>query len=170
MYKCTNDLRYYIYVKRRNLQSLKNSCPEESEPLRTTDNSNRILQSPRYGCTKSRKSRRYFYRRNEFCLYNVSIPECESERIIIEREVRNESSVWQELQGRSAENRCTDYLQFYYGNVSTHRYCGTEVSPLHGQLLTIPATQFMAVFWTDPAINKLGFKLKARCLPLEGQK
>ena len=165
MYYCTNDLRYYIYAKRRNLQGLQNSCPEESVLLRTTDNSNRILQSPRYGCTRGRKSRKYFYRRNEFCLYNVSIPECESEIIIIERE---ESNVWQELQGRSAENRCSDYLQFYYGNVSTHRYCGTELSPL--QLRTIPATQFLAVFWTDPAINKIGFKLRARCLPLEGQK
>ena len=32
--------------------------------------------------------------------------------------------------------------------------------------LEIPATQFLAVFWTDPSVNGLGFKLRARCTAL----
>ena len=71
----------------------------------------------------------------------------------------------QKLEGKwkdeNGQITCADYLQFYYGNLRTDQFCDNELSlllPLH-----IPATQLMAVFWTDPAINKLGFKLRARC-------
>ena len=158
--KCGSD--YRIFLNRRNVQGLLRKCPEESETLRTTDNSDRILQSPRYGCRKGRGSgNHYAYRRSDLCLYNVSIPECESGSLIIESATENDHELEGRLRDENGHVICSDYLQFYYNGLRTQRYCGTELSlllPLH-----IHATQFLALFWTDPAINKLGFKLRARC-------
>ena len=77
----------------------------------------------------------------------------------------------QELQERTQSDdglngTCADYLQFYYdicdSRVKTSHYCGTELS--HPLEIEIPATQFMAVFWTDPADNFWGFHVRARCV------
>ena len=145
--------------------SLQRKCPDETEMIRTTESNgtDRILQSPRYGCRKGRGSgNHYAYRRSDLCLYNVSIPNCESGSLIIESASDNDQELEGRLRNENGQIICSDYLQFFYGSSRTKRYCGTELSLLLP--LEIPATQFMAVFWTDPAINKLGFKLRARCL------
>ena len=160
--KCDND--YRIHLNHRNLKGLLKNCPDESDNLQTTNENgtDRILLSPRYGCRKGKGSGNlYNYRRSDLCLYNISIHNCESGILIIESVSESE----QELEGRLRDDNgqivCTDYLQFYYNNSRTGRFCGEELSLLLP--IEIPATQFMAVFWTDPAINKLGFKLRARC-------
>ena len=177
MDKCGSE--YRIFLKRRNIQKLIRMCPNESESeaLRVHGSENGTiveLQSPRYGCRK-RSGNLYAYRISELCLYNVSIPRCESKTLIVER-VRTEHA--QELEDCESKTliveregtaqelegcECRDYLQFYYGSMKTKTYCGNELMSLQ---LEIPATEFMAVFWTDPAENKLGFKLAVRCKPL----
>ena len=170
-YKTTIDKcgsQYRVYLNRRNLANLQKKCGTERENLAEGEDSV-VFPSPRYNCTKKR-GHKYIYRRSELCLYNISIPNCESGRVTIESP--SGDGFRQELQERiqshnNFNNTCVDYLQFYYdvGNSTrkTSRYCGTELSyPLH---IAIPDTQFMAVFWTDLAINHLGFHLTAKCVP-----
>ena len=159
--KCGNG--YRIFLNKRNFNGLQRSCPLETQDLRSLTETERLLQSPRYGCRKGRGSgNHYGYRRSDLCLYNVSIPSCESGRLLIESATDNDQELEARLRDENGDVVCSDYLQFYYGNSSTQRYCGTELSLMFP--LEIPATQFLAVFWTDPAVNKLGFKLRARCL------
>ena len=147
---------YRIYLKKRNSESLQ-KC-RETEALPETGSNEILFSSPRYKCRK-KSGHFYNYRRAELCLYNISLPDCESGVVAISS-AREDSQVLQER----FDDTCVDYLQFYYdGNSTTNRYCGTELS--HDQLnLTIPATQFMAVFWTDFATNNLGFRLIASCI------
>ena len=94
----------------------------------------------------------YNYRKNEFCLYNVSIPNCESGFLMFE-------SLSGNIQPRE-NGKCSDYLQIFYGNSRTDTLCGDEVPPI------IQTTQFLALFWTDPSTNDFGgFKLRAKCRP-----
>ena len=160
--KCGNN--YRIYLNRRNLTSLQKNCPDESESLQTTNanGTDRIFQSPRYGCRKgSGSGNLYSYRRSDLCLYNISIHNCESGTLIIESPSDSDQKLEGKWRDENGQITCADYLQFYYGNLQTDRFCDNELSLLLP--LQIPATQLMAVFWTDPAINKLGFKLRARC-------
>ena len=146
---------YRIYLKRRNSESLR-KC-HESEALSETGSNEIIFSSPRYKC-KKKSGHVYNYRRAELCLYNISVPDCESGVVTI-TSAGGDSQV---LERRY--DTCYDYLQFYYnGNKTTSRFCGTELS--HDQLnLKIPATQFIAVFWTDiTCTNALGFRLIASC-------
>ena len=167
--KCGNQ--YRVYLNRRNFASLNRKCDNERESLlgNVTENSMIVFASPRYNCIKKRGNM-YPYRHNEFCLYNVSIPDCESGRMVIKSPGNNQFR--QELQERTQSDdglngTCADYLQFYYdigdSTVKTSHYCGTELS--HPLEIEIPATQFMAVFWTGPTNNYLGFHLRARCVP-----
>ena len=161
---CGTD--YRVYLNRRNLKGLQKKCPEESEDILTTDSNGteRILQSPRYGCRKGRGTGNlYSYRKSDLCLYNVSIPVCENGSLLIESASESDHEIEDRMRDENGHTICSDYLQFFYGNSKTIRYCGTDLSLLLP--LQIPATQFMAVFWTDYEVNKLGFKLKASCLP-----
>jgi hypothetical protein len=164
--KCGNQ--YRVYLNRRNFASLNRKCNNESESLPKTEDSTIVFASPRYNCIKKRGNS-YPYRHNEFCLYNVSISDCESGSVVIESPSDNQFR--QQLQERTQSDdglngTCADYLQFYYdigdSTVKTSHYCGTELS--HPLEIEIPATQFMAVFWTDPGDNYLGFNLRARCV------
>ena len=156
--QCGNE--YRIFLNRRNL---KRSCPLETEDLRSITETEKLLQSPRYGCRKGHGSgNHYGYRPSDFCLYNVSIPSCESGSLLIESATDNDQELETRLRDENNDFVCSDYLQFYYGNSSTQRYCGTELSLMLP--LQIPDTQFLAVFWTDPSVNGLGFKLAVRCL------
>ena len=162
--KCGTD--YRIYLNRRNLKKLQRSCPTESEEILSSNSneSERIFQSPRYGCRKGRGTGNlYRYRRSDLCLYNVSIPFCESGSLLIESASENDHELEDRIRSENDHFICSDYLQIFYGNSSkTSRYCGNDLS-LHLPL-EIPTTQFMAVFWTDPDINKLGFSLRASCI------
>ena len=157
--KCGASIR--IHLNRRNITVLKEAC-NESEKLILQQESRVTFHSPRFGCRKARKFRSY--QKSDFCLYNVSIPSCESSgRLVLESGDRNAQENF--IQNRKSDSECSDYLQFFYHNSSSVRYCGRELSE---RQIQIPATQFMAVFWTDAAINKPGFTLTARCLPYEG--
>ena len=161
--QCGTD--YRVYLNHRNEASLRRQCPSEDENLPTTDGSDRYLQSPRYGCRKGRGSGSLFhYRRSELCLYNISIPDCESGWLIVESSSSNDHQIEEQMRDDSGNLLCTDYLQIFYGSSRTERFCDNHLTlklPL-----SIPATQFLAVFWTDPSTNDLGFKLRARCRPL----
>ena len=161
--KCETD--YRVYLNQRNLERERRNCPEESEEILTTNSNGtkRILQSPRYGCRKGRGTGNlYSYRRSDLCLYNVSIPFCESGSLLIESASESDHELEDRMRDENGHVICSDYLQFFYGNSRTSRFCGTDLS-LHLPL-EIPATQFMAVFWTDPEVNKLGFNLRASCV------
>ena len=150
--KCNGYHR--IYLKRRNSESLQ-KC-HETEALFETGSNEINFSSPRYKCRK-KSGHFYNYRRAELCLYNISVSDCESGVVTISS-AEDDSQVLQERR----DDTCVDYLQFYDGNSTTSRFCGIELS--HNQLnLTIPATQFMAVFWTDFTRNALGFRLIASC-------
>ena len=152
------DDGYRVYLNRRNLDTLVTSCPNESNAFPISSQNESFLQSPRYGCYKSEEDEQFFtYRKSDFCLYNISVPNCASGKVIIDNELHNT----QELERKLRDHICSDYLQFYYENESSLRYCGTELSRIK---LEIPTSQFLAVFWTDTSINKLGFKLRVRCL------
>ena len=98
-------------------------CPNESEVLRVTvhgfeNETIIVMQSPRYGCRKH-SGNLCAYRRSELCLYNVSIPRCESQTLTVERE-----GAPQELEDCESKSlivgsaqeledcECRDYLQF----------------------------------------------------------
>lgn len=156
---------YRIHLNRRNGKQRDISCLSETEQRQTVliqnGDSSHIFQSPRFGCQNER-NKTYMYRKSELCLYNISIPDCLSGAITLDV-----SSDAQGLQARTATDSgeddavCTDYLQLYYGSTSTQRFCGDDLSLMLP--LQIPTTEFLAVFWTDPSVNALGFKLRARC-------
>ena len=131
------------------------SCPGRTTelPLVNRSSTDRFIQSPRYGCEKD--DHLHTYRKSDLCLYNVSIPDCASGKLVIDNKLHES----QELE-RRIRNVCSDYVQFYHGKSCSVRYCGTELSRIN---LEIPATNFLAVFWTDTSYNKLGFKLRVRC-------
>ena len=164
MDRCGND--YRIYLNLRNLTGIQRKCPHESEIIPTTesDGSDRLFQSPRYGCRKGRGSGNlYGYQRSDLCLNNISIPNCDSGSLLIESSSGNDHEIEGRVRDENGHFICSDYLQFFYGTSKTERYCANDLTlklPL-----VIPATRLMAVFWTDPAINDLGFNLRASCLP-----
>ena len=169
-YKTTVDkcgLDYRIYLNKRNIENLQQTCPSESIDIITlTENAtDRLFQSPRYRCRKGRGSGAlYQYRRSDFCLYNVSIPNCESGWLTIESAMANDREIEQRMKAENGEYTCTDYLQLFYGNSKTENFCDNDLTlklPLH-----IPATQFLAIFWTDPSTNEDGFEIRAKCRPL----
>ena len=120
---------------------------------------NVLFHSPRYECRK-KNGRMYAYRNKELCLYNISVPDCESGSVVI----GGYQYARQQLQERSHNDQCLDYLQFYYHSVSgslqhTNRTCGEEFVTYY----LYPATNFMAVFWLDGSQSYAGFKLRATC-------
>ena len=123
-----------------------------------------IFPSPRYQCQK-RNGRIYRYRNKELCLYNISVPNCDSGRVFIQP-VENKP---QELEERLENGECVDYLQFFYdgseGNSvkRTNRFCGTELN--EESHIPLPTTNFLALFWTDTLHNSVGFDLRAICQP-----
>ena len=129
-------------------------------PTFTANGSDRYFQSPRYGCIR-KNNKVYAYRPKELCLYHVSIPNCESGFLVIESSSNNT----QAIETRDEKGICKDYLQIFYGESATEPFCGNDLTlklPL-----TIPTTQFLALFWTDPSNNDdLGFKLRAKCKEL----
>ena len=158
---------YRIYLNQRNEAGLQRQCPSESEDLRSAkaDGSERYLQSPRYGCRKGRGTGSlHNYRPNEFCLYNVSISNCESGFTVLESFSGSNHQMEEQMRDESGNLICTDYLQLFYGNSKTERFCDNDLTL--NLPLTLPTTQFLAVFWTDPSTNDLGFKLRAKCRPL----
>ena len=161
--RCSNEFR--IFLKRRNFGKLKTLCPKDSQALRPIGPQTRIFSSPRFGCLK-RSGNRYAYRRSELCFYNITIPNCESNVVIVERSNETEPGsnreLLQKIEERTPNQECNDYLQLYYGTSSTQKYCGNDLSQsLH---LLIPTTHFLAIFWTNSADNELGFHLRASCL------
>ena len=157
-----NTSEFRLYLNKRNLNNLLRNCPHESESLTVIEGENAssvIFHSPRYQCRK-KNGKIYPYRNKELCLYNISLPNCESGSVTI----LGTTSAPQELQERSGNGQCVDYLQFfYYHGVSgslrrTNRACGVDLDYNH-----IPATNFMAVFWADSSKNYAGFKLRATC-------
>ena len=148
--RCNDEYRVYL-----NKRGLSRTC-NDSHVLAENGDSEIFFESPRYMC--ERKKGRYFtYRRSDLCLYNISITDCESGRVIVEHPERDEPN----LEEKNNDGICVDYLQFYYDsyNSRTGRFCGTELR----NLTVIPATQFLAVFWTDTKRNTAGFNLRARC-------
>jgi hypothetical protein len=159
VYEC-NDSDYRVYLKPRNMTVLQNQCPGESPTgdLRQISHSNTVVfNSPRYGCINPNK-KRLRYRKSEFCLYNISIPDCWAGVVTIESSVDMQS-----LQERDDDGKCRDYLQFFSGSFTSQRYCGSELSTSEGFELTVPSLQFLAVFWTDSGVNAPGFQLTASC-------
>ena len=60
-------------------------------------------------------------------------------------------------------NTCRDYLQFYgEGGYLSRRYCGNELGD-RDELVTIPSTNVLAVFWSNFSKYRTGFKLVAAC-------
>lgn len=108
------------------------------------------------------------YRPREFCLYNISIQNCQSGRVLIETQEQDPPVQEQDppvVEERDVNGTCSDYLQFYYkvdnSTAKTRRYCGVDFdAPI---LDVIPSTQFIAVFWTDISHSYLGFSLRVRC-------
>ena len=153
-----------MYLNLRDELSLQQRCPSESENLATIDGSQRFLQSPRYGCRKGRGSGSlYHYRRSDLCLYNISFPDCESGRLVVESASQNSHQIEEQMRDENGNYICTDYLQIFYGDSKTERFCDDDLTlklPLK-----IRARQLLAVFWTDPSTNDLGFKLRVRCRP-----
>lgn len=153
--------QYRVYINRRNFSGLKHKCRNETEQLAEVDEGEIIFSSPRYKCEK-KSGKFYDYRQSELCLYNISIANCESGRAVIEVAERDDV----ELEHRS-NGTCNDYLQFYYYNhhstlLRTNRTCGRELY----NLPILPATQFLAVFWTDRNyISNVGFSFKVKCQP-----
>ena len=117
-----------------------------------------LFRSPRYTCTKGHK--KLDYRSYDFCLYNISLPNCESGRVQIETPEQDIPEVQERKDGV-----CQDYLQFYYNyNNSTSKtraFCGSDFNVTI--VADIPTTDFVAVFWTDFRANFRGFELLARC-------
>ena len=163
VFRCSNEFR--ISLKRRNFGNLKRLCLKESQALRAIGRQTRILSSPRFGCLK-RSGNRYAYRRSELCLFNVTISDCESNVVVVESNNETEPGsnreLLQKIEERAPNQECNDYLQFYYGTFSTQKYCGNDFSQSFH--LQIPTTNFLAVFWTSPADNELGFHLRVSCL------
>jgi hypothetical protein len=163
-YRTTIDLcetGYRIYLNRRNFESLAQKC-QEQEALAMTEEEV-IFPSPRYQC-KKRNGKVYQYRSRELCLYNISLPNCESGSVLVQPTEEDP----QELEDRKEDGLCADYIQFYYSSddnpiVWTNQLCGTNLNET-----TIPATQFMALFWSDTNKNRLGFKLRAKCQDVTG--
>ena len=153
------ETEYRIHLNRRNFRGLLRNCPNESETLPVSAESV-IFTSPRYGCRKG-NGRVYPYRNKELCLYNISVPNCESGRIRVQSPVEDIK-----LQGR-VNYRCVDYLQFYYSEggkyVAANRTCSNELTP-DGNTMSIPGNNVLAVFWTSTFNNHEGFRLMATCL------
>lgn len=157
VYQC--DDGYRIYLNKRNFQRLKSACPNETKTVLTSPSGDRILQSPRYGCRKPPQSRTTFYpyRKREFCLYDISIPDCPSGRV----RIHNNEHYAQELEQKQRYHICTDYLEIFANSTSSEQFCDSELSRIN---LEIPATRFTALFWTDTSVNKLGFRLSVSCV------
>ena len=168
-YRTTIDLcgtECRLYLNRRNFQGLRDSCPSETEVLSTSD-TEVIFQSPRHQCRK-RNGRFYQYRNRELCLYNISVPDCKSGRVLIQAVEDNPL----QLEERGDNGKCMDYLQFYYDSrernsiEQTNRFCGVELkSRTDDDPIVLPTTNFLAVFWTDTQNNYVGFGMRARCQP-----
>ena len=163
--ECENNTsEYRLYLNRRDLNNLIRNCPNESETLTVIEGENASVSfhSPRYQCRK-KNGRLYPYRNKELCLYNISVPDCESGIVSIQH-----AKDPQELQERLNETSpCRDYLQFHYNNndsyVRTNPLCGMEILLDPPEFSNIPATNLLAVFWTDGSKNYAGFKLRAAC-------
>lgn len=150
------DDGYRVYLNRRNLESLQLSCPNETNDVPISPLGGRFLQSPRYDCRKGADNKFLMYRRSDFCLYDISIADCPSGRILIDNELHNV----QEIERRQRYHMCSDYLQIFTNSTTTDRFCDSELSRIK---LELPVTQFTALFWTDTSVNKLGFKLRVSC-------
>lgn len=151
---------YRIYLNKRNFQKLQSKCPNETDSVLTSPSGDKVLQSPRYGCRKPPFNRRnifFPYRRKEFCLYDVSVPDCPSGRV----RIHNDEHYTQELEQRQRYHICSDYLQMFTDTAASKRYCDSELSRIN---LEIPATRFTALFWTDTTVNQLGFRLSVSCI------
>lgn len=148
---------YRVYLNKRNLEKLQSNCANETDAVPTSPSGDRILQSPRYGCRKPHYDKFFPYRRNEFCLYDISVPNCPSGRVI----VHNNEHYTQELEQRQRYRICSDYLQLFTESTAYSRYCESELSRIN---LEIPATHFTALFWTDTSVNELGFRLSVSCV------
>ena len=148
---------YEVYLNYRNIQTLRSSCPNETDSIPQSPFGGVFLQSPRYDCRNTLLNRANKYRKSEFCLYDVSLPECLSGRVVID----NDLHLTQEMERRQRYRICSDYLQFFTENSASKRFCDSELSRLK---LEIPNTRFTALFWTDTSYNKLGFKLHVSCV------
>ena len=147
---------YLIYLNKRNPLIIQSSCSNETNDIPPVSPGVRFLQSPRYDCTIPHLNRFFRYRRSEFCLYDISMPDCPSGKVVID----NTLHYIQQLEQRHRYHICSDYLQFFTNSSSSEKYCDSELSRLK---LEIPQTHFQAVFWTDTSINRQGFKLKVSC-------
>lgn len=140
---------YQVYLNLRNSNIIQSSRLNETDQIPFIAPGVLFLQSPHY-------DRFYRYRRNEFCIYDISLPDCPSERVVVD----NALHYTQLLEQRHRYNVCSDYLQFFMGSSVSEKYCNSELSRLK---LEIPQTRFQAVFWTDTSINRKGFKLRVSC-------
>jgi hypothetical protein len=155
VYQCQDG--YRIYLNRRNPHNLLSPCANETDEIPPSPLGGRFLQSPRYGCFNSPDNNNFMnYRNSEFCLYDLSLPECTSGRLVID----NALHYTQEMERRQRYHICTDYLQFFTDGTPYQRFCDSELSRLK---LEIPNTRVTVLFWTDTSYNKLGFKLRVTC-------
>lgn len=145
---------YRVYLSRRNQQTLQSHCENETDLVPESSSGGRFLQSPHYSCEKPPYNK---YHNSEFCLYDISIPDCPSGRVIVD----NELHYTQELEQRQRYHICSDYVQLFTDSTASDRYCDTELSRIK---LELPTTQFTALFWADISFNKLGFKLRVSCV------
>ena len=154
MFLC-GETEYRIHLNRRNFRGLLRNCPNESETLPVSEESV-TFTSPRYECTRG-NGRAYRYRNKELCLYNISVPNCESGRIRVQSPLQDTTALQ-----KGDNDQCVDYVQFYHGDRNstvTNRLCGTNLTSAD----SIPATNILAVFWTNTFKNHEGFKLRAVC-------
>ena len=153
---------YRLYLNRRNFQGLRDICPSETEALLLSE-TEVIFQSPRYQCIK-KNGKFHKYRNRELCLYNISVPDCKSGRVIIQQAEEDPL----QLEERGDNGKCMDYLQFYYDSrernsiEQTNRFCGMELKSRPDNIV-LPTTNFLAVFWTDTQNNYVGFGMRAIC-------
>ena len=142
---CEN--KYRIYLKLRN----NDQCSEDQITSGGENDTEKIFTSPLHGSGSGCRNK---YRKSDMCLYSISIPNCASGKVRLE-------SINHEIQ-QPRDGSCRDYIQFFYGNSSSDKFCGNDLVGSQWPL-DIPATEFMAVFWTDPVINEGGFQIRAKC-------
>lgn len=134
---------------RCSLRNRANSCPDliNGMPGSTT------MRSPGY-CTNNLN-----YKNNMFCVYNISVSNCDTDRILI-RSVDVNSSL-------SDGNTGEDYLWMDFGTGYTREWTGNQTGSISE---TGPSTSFYAVLWSNKRRERAGgyssrgsFEIEAVC-------
>ena len=144
MYTCEDEETPEIKCALRR----RNPVCDESNDIRQDPLGQTLrMSSPRHGCHK-------YYRNREFCIYNVSMPQC-TNGLRIESASIHEMDLYEDAS-------CSDYLEFDFpGGIGRDKICGTDIDDYERD---VTATSFLAVFWTDYKDHSSGFDLAVTCL------